>query len=114
MDGKEVFKFAVQTMGKAALAALEKAGLTIADVSLFIPHQANIRIIEAAAKRMGLPRERVFVNLENYGNTSCGSIPLALSEARDQGRLTRGDVVVLVGFGGGLSWGALALRWNKE
>lgn len=112
MDGKEVFKFAVQTMGKAALAAVEKAGLKPDDVTLFIPHQANIRIIEAATKRLGLPRERVFVNLENYGNTSCGSIPLALSEARDQGRLKKGDIVVLVGFGGGLSWGAVALRWS--
>lgn len=112
MDGKEVFRFAVQVMGQAAHTVLEKAGLTTADVSLFIPHQANTRIIEAATKRLGLPAERVFVNLQHYGNTSCGSIPLALSEARDQGRMKVGDVLVLVGFGGGLSWGAVALRWN--
>ena len=111
MDGKEVFRFAVQVMGGAALKVLEKVGLGSKDVALFIPHQANIRIIEAATKRLGLPKEKVFVNLEHYGNTSCGSIPLAMSEARDQGRFQIGDLVVLVGFGGGLSWGAVALRW---
>ncbi|MBI3929385.1 MAG: ketoacyl-ACP synthase III [Armatimonadetes bacterium] len=112
MNGREVFRFAVQVLGESAVRAVEKAGLSPQDVSLFIPHQANIRIIEAAAKRLGMPRERVFINLENYGNTSCGSIPLALSEARDQGRLHPGDVVVLVGFGGGLAWGAVVLRWG--
>jgi 3-oxoacyl-[acyl-carrier-protein] synthase-3 len=112
MDGKEVFRFAVQVMGSAAVNALEKSGMGPQDVALFIPHQANIRIIDAARKRLGLPKEKVFVNLEQYGNTSCGSIPLALSEARDQGRFSTGDVVVVVGFGGGLSWGAVVLRWS--
>lgn len=112
MEGKEVFRFAVQVMGNAALAALKKAGLSSDDVSLFIPHQANTRIIEAATKRLRLPSDKVFVNLERYGNTSCGSIPLALSEARDQGRFGVGDVIVVVGFGGGLSWGAVVLRWS--
>ncbi len=114
MNGKEVFRFAVSALGDAALSAVEKAGLSSEDVSLFIPHQANIRIIKSAAKRLGVPQEKVFVNLERYGNTSCASIPLALSEARDQGRLAKGDLVVLVGFGGGLAWGAVALRWSRE
>ncbi|MGE0493475.1 MAG: beta-ketoacyl-ACP synthase III [Vulcanimicrobiota bacterium] len=112
MNGKEVYRFAVSALGEAAVAAVEKAGLTSEDVDLFIPHQANMRIIRSAAKRLGVPDERVFINLEKYGNTSCASIPLALSEARDQGRLKPGDLVVLVGFGGGLAWGAVALRWT--
>ncbi len=111
MNGREVFRFAVSVLGEAALEAVQKAGLTPDDVGLFIPHQANKRIIESAAKRLGVPQEKVFVNLQNYGNTSCASIPLALSEARDFGRIKSGDLVVLVGFGGGLAWGALALRW---
>lgn len=114
MAGREVFRFAVQVMGDAALQALEKAGLQSSDVGLFIPHQANQRIIEAARKRLGLPPERVFSNVERYGNTSCGSIPIALSEAAQQGRIRNGDVVVCVGFGGGLSWGSVALRWGTE
>jgi 3-oxoacyl-[acyl-carrier-protein] synthase III len=114
MDGKEVYRFAVQVIGQAAEQSLRKAGLTAADVKLFIPHQANSRIIEAAAKRLGLRQEQVFVNVQNYGNTSCGSIPIALSEAVQQKRFTMGDVVVMVGFGGGLSWGAVTLRWNRE
>ena len=114
MDGKEVFKFAVSVIGQAAAAAVAKAGLSADDVDLFIPHQANVRIIDAAARRLGVPMERVFVNVDRFGNTSCGSIPLALSEAREQGRVKDGDLVVIVGFGGGLSWGAVALRWGKE
>ncbi|MEW6278279.1 MAG: beta-ketoacyl-ACP synthase III [Candidatus Eremiobacterota bacterium] len=113
MNGKEVFKFAVGVMGEAAAAVVGKAGLTADDVALFIPHQANVRIIDAAARRLGVPMERVFVNVDRFGNTSCGSIPLALSEAREQGRIRDGDVVVLVGFGGGLSWGAVAMRWTE-
>jgi 3-oxoacyl-[acyl-carrier-protein] synthase-3 len=112
MNGPEVYKFAVQTIGSAALRSVQNAGLKPEDVTLFIPHQANIRIIEAAGKRLGVPKERVFVNLEKYGNTSCGSIPLALSEAHERGLIKDGDVIVLVGFGGGLSWGAITLRWG--
>jgi 3-oxoacyl-[acyl-carrier-protein] synthase-3 len=112
MNGPEVYKFAVQTIGSSALTSVQKAGLKPEDVTLFIPHQANIRIINAAGKRLGVPKEKVFVNLENYGNTSCGSIPLALSEARDRGLLKSDDILVLVGFGGGLSWGAITLRWG--
>lgn len=113
MEGREVFRFAVKVIGEAALKVLRKAGLTAQDISLFVPHQANVRIIEAAARRLELPQEKVFVNVDRYGNTSCGSIPLALSEARDQGRLSPGDVVVAVGFGGGLSWGASVIRWTE-
>lgn len=112
MNGREVFRFAVQVMGNSAIRAAEKAGLPTDQIDLFIPHQANSRIIEAAAKRLGLPKERVFVNLQKYGNTSCASIPLALSEALEEGRVKNGDKVVLVGFGGGLAWGALVFRWG--
>jgi 3-oxoacyl-[acyl-carrier-protein] synthase-3 len=111
MKGQEVFKFAVKVIGEAAVTVVEQAGLSPSDVNLFIPHQANHRIIEAATRRLGVSPDRVFVNLDRYGNTSCASVPLALSEARDAGRLAPGDVVVMVGFGGGLSWGAVAMRW---
>jgi 3-oxoacyl-[acyl-carrier-protein] synthase-3 len=111
-NGREVYKFAVSIMGDAALGALAKAGVDSSDVNLFIPHQANIRIIEKAAERMGLTMDKVFVNLERYGNTSSASIPLALDEAVLQGRLRRGDIAVFVGFGAGLTWGANVLRWS--
>lgn len=114
MEGPEVFRFAVSVMGEAAVKALENGGLTPQEVSLFIPHQANARIIEAARKRLNLPHERVFSNVELYGNTSCGSVPLALSEALEQGRIKDGDLLVLVGFGGGLSWASVALRWGGK
>lgn len=111
MDGKRVFRFAVEVLGDAAATALERAGVHPDEVDLFIPHQANLRIIEAAARRLRISPDRVFTNLERYGNTSNGSIPLALCEAREQGRIKPGDVVVAVGFGGGLAWCALVLRW---
>ena len=111
-NGREVYKFAVRIMGEAAAQAVEGVGLKTTDVDLFIPHQANIRIIEKAAERMGLPMEKVFVNLDRYGNTSAASIPLALDEAVKTGRVHRGDLVVLVGFGAGLTWGANVIRWS--
>ena len=111
-NGREVYKFAVQIMGEVALKAIEAAGLTAADIDLLIPHQANIRIIEKAAERMGLPREKVVVNLDRYGNTSAASIPLALDEAARAGRLQPGSLLVLVGFGAGLTWGANVIRWS--
>jgi 3-oxoacyl-[acyl-carrier-protein] synthase-3 len=114
MKGREVYRFAVQVMGDAAACALERCGLTPADVSLFVPHQANIRIIESAARRLGLPFEKVFVNLDKYGNTSAASIPLALDEAVREGRIHEGDIVVAVGFGAGLTWGANVIRWNAR
>ncbi|MFN8609365.1 MAG: beta-ketoacyl-ACP synthase III [Vulcanimicrobiota bacterium] len=114
MEGPEVFRFAVSVMGEAAIKALENGGLSPEQVALFIPHQANARIIEASRKRLNLPHERVFSNVEHYGNTSCGSVPIALSEALEQGRVQEGDLVVLVGFGGGLSWASVALRWGGQ
>jgi len=114
MKGAEVFKFAVRIMGDACLDALAKAGLTPADVDLFIPHQANIRIIQAAAARMEMPPERVYVNVHKYGNTSAASIGIALREALDEGRVKRGDVIVSVGFGAGLTWGANVQRWCRD
>ncbi len=113
MSGREVFKFAVKIIGESALNALEKAGLDKKDVDCFIPHQANIRIIEAAVRRLNLPMDKVFVNVQKYGNTSAASIPVAVHEAVAEGRIKRGDIVVLVGFGAGLTWGASVIKWAK-
>ena len=104
MNGREVFKFATRTMGKALFEALDQAGLTAEDIDLFIPHQANLRIIEFAAKQAGLPREKVFTNVQRYGNTSAASVPLALCEALDEGRIKPGDTLAFVAFGAGLTW----------
>lgn len=112
MEGREVFKFAVRIMGEASIKALEMCGLSSEDVDLFIPHQANIRIIDAAVQRLGLPSEKVFVNVEKYGNTSAASIPLAIDEAYRMGRLKEGDIVVVVGFGAGLTYAAGVLKWT--
>lgn len=111
MQGNEVFKFAVRALEEAVLTSLEQAGLTIADVSLVIPHQANLRIIEAAAKRLQISQERWAVNIQEYGCTSAASIPLAMTEAHQAGRIKEGDIVVMVAFGGGLTWAATVLRW---
>ena len=113
MSGKEVFKFAVKVMGETSEKAIAKAGLTIADMDYFIPHQANIRIIDAAAKRLGLDKDKVFVNVDRYGNTSSASIGIALNEAVQEGKIKDGDTIVLVGFGAGLTWGACVLRWGR-
>ncbi|MBI3910011.1 MAG: ketoacyl-ACP synthase III [Armatimonadetes bacterium] len=112
MAGREVFKWAVQIQVESALSALRRAELTVDDVDCFIAHQANLRIIDAAAKRLGVAPERVIVNVDRYGNTSAASIPLALDEARQTGRLRPGDIVVTVGFGAGLSWGSAVLKWG--
>ncbi len=112
MQGRDVFRFAVRVVPTATRQALEKAGLTLDDVALFIPHQANGRIIESAVRDLKLPPEKVYNNLERYGNTSAASIPIALCEAVEEGRLKPGDVVVCVGFGAGLTWGATVLRWT--
>lgn len=111
MAGAEVYRFAVVAMGDACCKVLAEAGMSIEDVDLFVPHQANLRIIESAAKRLKLPPEKVFVNVDRFGNTSGGSIPLGLSEAVQQGRLKPGMVVMTVGFGAGLVWGANLIRW---
>jgi 3-oxoacyl-[acyl-carrier-protein] synthase-3 len=113
MDGNEVFKFAVRALPEAIERALAAAALSLQDMDLLIPHQANQRIIDAAVRRFGLNPEQVVVNIERYGNTSVASIPLALDEARQEGRLADGQVVVLVAFGAGLTWGATVIRWGR-
>lgn len=113
MNGREVYKFAVRCIPRAIASVAEQAGISLEDVACFIPHQANIRIIDAAAERLGQPREKFFVNVERYGNTSSASVPVALYEAWEEGRIAPGDLLILVAFGGGLTWGACALRWTK-
>lgn len=113
MNGREVFKFAVRQMGESALNVLEKAGLTKEDVDFLIPHQANIRIMESARERLQLPREKMSKTIHLYGNTSAASIPLSLDYEIKNNKVKDGDVLVLVGFGGGLTWGAIALRYGK-
>jgi 3-oxoacyl-[acyl-carrier-protein] synthase-3 len=113
MNGNEVFKFAVKVMGEAAAKALEHAGLSAADVDCLIPHQANIRIIQSAAKRLKLPMDKVMINVDKYGNTSAASIPIALEEAVHSGKVKEGDTVVLVGFGAGLTWASAVIKWGK-
>jgi 3-oxoacyl-[acyl-carrier-protein] synthase-3 len=114
MNGKEVFKIAVREMEQAIRDLLEKHKVTATQVGLVVPHQANIRIIEALAQRLELPAERFVVNIERYGNTSAASIPLALAEAHAAGRLKPGEFVVLVAFGAGLTWGATLLKWHTS
>ena len=114
MSGREVFKHAVTRMIEACQKALAKAGLTIDDVDLVIPHQANLRIIEAIGHRLGAPVEKYFINLEKYGNISAASIPVALDEAVRSGRVKKGDTIVLVAFGGGFTWGSAVLDWDKD
>lgn len=111
MNGNETFKIAVRTMGSAIKEALDENGLEAGDVSLLIPHQANLRIINAAKDRLKLPDDRVFTNLHKYGNTSAASIPLALDEAVREGRIKAGDIVLFVAFGGGLTWASAVVRW---
>lgn len=113
MNGREVFKFAVRQMGESSLNVLDKAGLTKEDVDLLVPHQANIRIMEASRERLGLPVEKMTKTVHKYGNTSSASIPIALVEEMEAGRIKEDDLIVMVGFGGGLTWGAIALRWGK-
>ncbi|MBA2276371.1 MAG: ketoacyl-ACP synthase III [Chloroflexia bacterium] len=112
MNGKEVFRFAVGVMGDAAVDAVKRAGLCFDDVDMLIPHQANLRIIDAAARQLELPREKVWVNIDRYGNTSAASVPIAICEAAEAGRLKEGDNVVLVAFGAGLAWAAGVVRWG--
>lgn len=111
MQGREVFKFAVRIMEEGTRKILSKAGLSISDIDVYIPHQANTRIIDHAVKKLNLPYEKVIANVDKYGNTSAASIPLALDEALQQGRIKSGDNVVMIGFGAGLTWAAAAVRW---
>ena len=112
MNGREVFRFAVKAMGDSAAEAVRKAGLDFGDIDMLIPHQANVRIIDAAADRLDLPREKVWVNIDRFGNTSAASIPIALVEAEASGALHEGDNLVFVAFGGGLAWAAGVVRWG--
>lgn len=113
MQGNEVFKFAVRIMGETAQNSLNKCGLSPDDIDVFVPHQANIRIIEAARKRLAIPKEKVFVNVQRYGNTSAASIPIALDEVVRSGKVKDDDIVALVGFGAGLTWASAILRWGR-
>ena len=113
MNGREVFKFAVRQMGQTALNVIEKAGLTKEDVDYLIPHQANIRIMEASRERLGLPIEKMSKTIHKYGNTSAASIPISLVDDLAEGKVKDDDVIVFVGFGGGLTWGGLCMRWGK-
>lgn len=112
MNGREVFKFAVRVMETSTLEAVEKAGMEPADISLFVPHQANLRIMEAARQKLGLPREQVVVTVDEFGNNSTASIPLAITSALDEGRISRGDNLLLVSFGAGLTWASTVLTWG--
>ncbi len=112
MSGREIFRYAVTKMVETSKIVLERAGLSTSDVDWLIPHQANARIIEAAAKRLSVPREKIVINIDRFGNTSSASIPIALSETIERGLLKDGDVILFTGFGGGLSWGSIAWRWS--
>lgn len=111
MEGREVFKSAVRSMSQSGVQALDDAGLSPSDIDIMVPHQANVRIIEATAKYAGIPMEKVFVNLDRYGNISSATIPVALDEALEEGRLGPGSLVLMTAFGAGLTWGAVTLRW---
>ncbi len=114
MNGNEVYRFAVNAISRSMAQAIERAGLSSDEIDLFIPHQANIRIIQSAAKALNFPHEKVFTNVERYGNTSSASIPIALCEAIEQGRVRAGDNLAFVGFGAGLTWAASVVRWTVD
>jgi 3-oxoacyl-[acyl-carrier-protein] synthase-3 len=114
MNGREVFKFATRVMVSSAEAVLEECGMSVDDIDVYVPHQANVRIIDHAAKKLGIPKEKVVVNVDRYGNTSSGSIPLALADASDDGRLKPGKLVLMTGMGAGLTWGSALIEWTHE
>ena len=114
MNGPEVFKFATRVMVSSAEKILAECGKTIEDVDVYVPHQANLRIIDHAVRRLGVPKERVVVNVDRYGNTSSGSIPLALADAAADGRLRPGQLVLMTGMGAGLTWGSALIEWTEE
>jgi len=114
MNGHEVFRFATRVLSQSTREVMASAGLGVGDIDLIIPHQANVRILQTAAKQLGLPMEKVFWNLDKYGNTSAASVPLALVDAIEGKRIHSGDRVVMVGFGGGLTWGACLLEWTFD
>ncbi len=114
MNGREVFKFATRVMVSSAAAILAECGKTVEEVDVYVPHQANVRIIDPAVRKLGFPHEKTVVNVERYGNTSSGSIPLALADAADDGRLQPGKLVLLTGMGAGLTWGSALIEWTHE
>jgi 3-oxoacyl-[acyl-carrier-protein] synthase III len=114
MNGREVFKFATRILVQSAEAVLARYGATIEDVDVYVPHQANVRIIDHATKKLGIPSDRVVINVDRYGNTSSGSIPLALAEAQADGRLQAGHLVLMTGMGAGLTWGSALMRWTRR
>ncbi|MEE9177767.1 MAG: beta-ketoacyl-ACP synthase III [Acidimicrobiia bacterium] len=114
MEGQEIFRRAVTKMGESSLTSLDKAGLGLEDVDLLIPHQANSRIIDATARRLGLDGAKVYVNIQSYGNTSAATIPVALTEALEDGRISPGDIILFTAFGGGLTWASLVYKWGSR
>jgi 3-oxoacyl-[acyl-carrier-protein] synthase-3 len=114
MNGREVFKFATRVLVSSAETLLSKVGLTVDDIDVYVPHQANIRIIDHAANKLGIPKEKVVVNVDRFGNTSSGSIPLALADAVRDGRVRKGNIVLLTGMGAGLTWGSTVMEWTEE
>jgi 3-oxoacyl-[acyl-carrier-protein] synthase-3 len=114
MNGREVFKFATRVLVSSAEKLLDQLGLTVDDIDLYVPHQANIRIIKHAVERLGIPEEKVVVNVDRYGNTSSGSIPLALADAVRERRVNKGDIVLMTGMGAGLTWGSGVMEWTEE
>jgi 3-oxoacyl-[acyl-carrier-protein] synthase-3 len=114
MDGRALFRSGVEAMVSSSLAVLEKAGLGVGDVDLFIPHQANMRMLDAGLDRLGIPRDRTVINLDRFGNTSAATIPIALDEALGERRLGRGDLLLLTGFGAGITWGSVLMKWDRD
>ena len=114
MNGREVFKFATRVLVSSATELLDECGMTVEDVDVYVPHQANVRIIEHAVQKLGVPRERVIVNVDRYGNTSSGSVPLALAEAFAEGLVRKGDLVLMTGMGAGLTWGSALIEWSAD
>jgi 3-oxoacyl-[acyl-carrier-protein] synthase-3 len=114
MNGREVFRFATRVLVSSAEQILEECGKTVDDVDLYVPHQANVRIIDHATRKLGIPAEKVVVNVDRYGNTSSGSIPLALADAAEDGRLRPGELVLMTGMGAGLTWGSGLIEWTEE
>ena len=112
MNGREVFKFATRVLVSSAQELLDACGVEVEDVDVYVPHQANVRIMDHAAKKLDIPRERMVVNVDRYGNTSSGSIPLALADAKADGRLKKGDLVLMTGMGAGLTWGSALMEWT--
>jgi 3-oxoacyl-[acyl-carrier-protein] synthase-3 len=113
MNGREVFKFATRVLVSSAQAVLDECDVSVDDVDVYVPHQANVRIMDHAVQKLGIPRERMVVNVDRYGNTSSGSIPLALADAITDGRLSDGKLVLMTGMGAGLTWGSALLEWTE-